>query len=129
MRRFILISMTAILLLLCACSGETGRFFITMLPDDIEQVAVTHYLSGQETGWTLEGDALEEWKSWLAGRSARQKNFKEGSAPGDVDGGEVYSFAINDGEAGVSYVINGENDCYLLFAGAWYAVSNPTDPF
>lgn len=99
-----------------------------MLPDDIEQVTVIHHLSGQTDEWTIEGDELENWKAWLGGLSAQRKEFEEGRTPGDVDGGEVYTFDIN-GEPDISYIINGDDDCYLLFSSEWYAVSNPTDPF
>ena len=129
MKNFLLIFAVVILALLSACANQSNDFSIEALPNNIEQVTVSHYLSGEETEWTIKGDDLTKWKSWLEGLSARQKNFKEGNTPGDSNGGEVYSFSINDGEVSVSYVINGSDDCYLLFESEWYAVSNPTNPF
>ena len=121
------IGTAVVLLLLSACSDEAGRFSISMLPEDIDQVTVAHHLSGETDEWTIEGDALENWKSWLDSLSAQQKSFEEGRTPGDVDGGEVYTFDINSGEQDVSYVINGDEDHYLMFSDEWYVISNPAD--
>lgn len=129
MKRLIFIFVIVILLSFSACSNQSDKFSIEMLPDNIEEVSVSHYLSGKETGWTIESDGLEEWKLWLKELSARREDFEEGNTPGDGDGGEVYSFSINNGESNVSYVINGSDDCYLLFESEWYAVPNPKDPF
>lgn len=129
MKKSLLIFTAAVLLLLSACANQSIKFSIEMLPSNIEQVVVSHYLSGEETEWTIKGDELEEWESWLKGLSVRLMNFEEGNTPGDVDGGEVYSFVINNEKSSVSYVINGRDDCYLLFEGKWYDVSNPTNPF
>ncbi|SDF40064.1 hypothetical protein SAMN04488542_11054 [Fontibacillus panacisegetis] len=129
MKRILLIFAAVILTFLSACANQSNDFSIEMLPDSIEQVTVSHYLSGEETEWALEADGLEKWKSWLEGLSARQKIFEEGNTPGDSDGGEVYSFTINNGEASISYVINGSDECYVLCESEWHAVSNPTNPF
>ncbi len=129
MKKSLLIFTAIVLLLLSACANQSNKLSIEMLPSNIEQVIVSHYLSGEETEWTIKGDELEEWESWLKGLSVRLMNFEEGNTPGDVDGGEVYSFVINNDKSSVSYVINGRDDCYLLFESKWYDVSNPINPF
>ncbi|MNW58308.1 hypothetical protein D3C74_361640 [compost metagenome] len=130
MKKLLLLIFTAVKLTsLSACANQSNDFSIETLPNNIEQVTVNHYLSGEETEWTIKDNDLAKWKSWLEGLSAHQKNFEEGNTPGDSDGGEVYSFSINDGEVSVSYIINGSDDCYVLFESEWYAVSNPTNPF
>lgn len=101
-----------------------------MLPNNIEQITVNHYLSGEESEWIIkDDDEIEQWGKWLDNLSAQKKNFDEGDTPGDVDGGEVYSFVINNEESSISYIINGRDDCYLLFENEWYVVSNPNNPF
>ncbi len=129
MKKSLLIFTAVVLLLLSACANQSNKLSIEMLPSNIEQVIVSHYLSGEETEWTIKGDELEEWESWLKGLSVRLMNFEEGNTPGDVDGGEVYSFVINNDKSSVSYVINGRDDCYLLFESKWYDVYNPINPF
>ena len=130
MKKSIIIFAAIILLLFSGCSNQFNKFSIEMLPNNIEQVKVSHYLSGEVSEWVIEGNELENWKSWLSELTARQKDFEEGSTPGDVEGGESYSFTINNEESSVSYIINGDDcDCYLIFAKEWYVVSNPTDPF
>lgn len=129
MKKSLLLFAAIILLSISACANQSNTFSIEMFPNNIEQVTVSHYLSGEETEWTIKGDELEEWESWLESLSVRQMNFEEGNTPGDVDGGEVYSFVINNDKSSVSYIINGRDDCYLLFESKWYAVSNPTNPF
>ncbi len=80
MKKLIIIFAITILLLLSACSSKVNDFSIEMLPNDIEQVKVSHYLSGEVNEWAIEGNELENWKSWLSGLSARQKDFKEGNS-------------------------------------------------
>jgi len=128
-KKSLLIFAAVILLSLSACANQYKKFSIEMLPNNIEQITVRHYLSGEETEWTVKGDELEEWKSWIERLSVRKMNFEEGNTPGDADGGEVYTFAINNDKSSVSYIKNGRDDCYLLFESKWYAVSNPSDPF
>ena len=63
---------------------------------------------------------------WLCGLKYEHREFPEGEAPGDSEGGEVYTFTFKTGE--MSYVNNGGNECYLLFGGEWYAVLDPSEP-
>lgn len=67
--------------------------------------------------------ALSEW---LCRLKYERREFPEGEAPGDSEGGEVYMFTFKTGE--MSYVDNGGSECYLLFGGEWYAVLDPSDP-
>lgn len=61
----------------------------------------------------------------LSGLKYERREFPKGEAPGDSDGGEVYSFTFENGE--LSYVNNGGSECYLLFGGEWYAVLDPSE--
>ncbi len=65
--------------------------------------------------------ALSEW---LCGLKYERRRFPAGETPGDSDGGEVWAFTFKTGR--LSYVDNGESECYLLFDGEWYAVDNPS---
>lgn len=73
---------------------------------------------------------IDHLREWLSKFSYKYLEVKEGQFPGDNNGSEVYTFTlIGDDWLGFSYVINGENDCYLLNPeGYWFAVSNPSTP-
>ena len=61
------------------------------------------------------------------GLNCAPASFAEGETPGDVEGGEAYTFTPEDGP-GFSYVLTGPEEAWLLAEGAWYAVRNPSVP-
>jgi hypothetical protein len=126
MRKRLCIAVLFMCLSLSACA-QADKFTPDRIPEDISRIEAAHILCGQTAEWTLEGEQIDEWRSWLHTLSAKKKVFKEGNTPGDSDGGEVYTFTYDTGS--LSYIINGEDDCYLLLDGIWYAVLNPSDPF
>ena len=81
-------------------------------------------------GGTEELDLSDEEKltisNWLSGLKYTRRWFPEGEAPGDTDGGEVYTFTFKDSE--LSYVSNGGNERYLLFGGEWYGITGADFP-
>jgi hypothetical protein len=105
------------------------KHLIALIPEEVTEVAVTHILSGKETKYTATGVKLGELKLWASNLSMKHKVYKDGSTPGDGDGGEVYHFNMGNNHTALSYIINGENDCYMLIGNEWYVISNPTDPF
>ncbi len=129
MKKFFIVILLALLFSLTACANQSEKFSAEMLPNDIVRISVSHSRSNQVIKWSIYGDEIEEWEKWLDKLSARKKNFEEGNTPGDVNGGEVYSFVINDEEASISYVINGVDDCYIFYENEWYAVSKPSNPY
>ncbi len=128
---FLLSIIVSVCLILAGCSKDKqpGKQLVDLIPEDITKVAVTHIRSGKETKSTIEGTELEELKLWSSNLSMEHKIYNDGSTPGDVDGGEVYSFNMDDNYTDFSYIINGKNDCYLLIGNDWYVVSNPSAPF
>lgn len=64
--------------------------------------------------------------NWLSGLKYNRRWFPEGEAPGDLEGGEVYTFTFEDGE--LSYINNGGGERYLLFGGEWYGITGAEFP-
>lgn len=115
------------LALLCAAGcSRTGGLADEYLGGG--SLSVSHITCGETAEWEVSGRELDSVKSWAEGLRYKPKRFKDGEAPGDADGGEVYSFAPGDGSPGFSYYIGGPDKCYLLLDGRWYAVSNPSEP-
>lgn len=116
-----------VLALLCAAGcSHTGGLADEYLGGG--SLSVSHIACGETAEWEVSGRELDPIKSWANGLQYRQRSFKDGEAPGDADGGEVYSFTPEDGGPGFSYYIGGPDKCYLLLDGRWYAVSNPSEP-
>ena len=113
----------------CGKGNQSGEQLVALIPEEVTEITVTHILSGKETEYTIEGAKLDELKLWASNLSMKHKVYKDGSTPGDVDGGEVYGFNMEDNYTEFSYIINGEKDCYILIDDKWYVISNPTDPF
>jgi hypothetical protein len=116
------------LFLLTACGNSTSSATFA-IPDDVTEANVIHVLSGQVSEGSIRGNDLLLLKEWVSGLECEQKDYEQGNTPGDTEGGEAYSFTFNGKpDLDFSYVINGENDCYLLFGSTWYSVSNPSVP-
>jgi hypothetical protein len=129
---FFLFSMVlSVFFLLAGCGkdNQSGEKLAALIPEEITEITVTHILSGKETEYTIDGAKLDELKLWASNLSMKYKVYKDGSTPGDVDGGEVYGFNMEDNYTEFSYIINGEKECYVLVGDKWYVISNPTDPF
>lgn len=113
---------------LAACGNQTTSVTFS-ITDDVTEANVTHILSGQTSEGSIRGTDLQLLKEWVSGLQCEQKDFEQGSTPGDTEGGEAYSFTFNEKpDLNFSYVINGENDCYVVFGSTWYSVSNPSVP-
>ena len=109
--------------------GEHSKPIATVIQDDITVINITHIIGGQNTKFTVEGDSLDGLRVWIADLQYKHQTYTEGNSPGDVDGGEVYSFEIAEGDyPEFSYIINGKNNCYSLIESEWYSVSNPSNP-
>jgi hypothetical protein len=100
-----------------------------VIQDDITVINITHTVDGQSTKFTVEGDSLDDLRIWVANLQYKHQTYTKGNSPGDVNGGEVYSFEMAESDyPGFSYIINGVNNCYLLIEDEWYTVSNPSNP-
>ena len=105
-----------------------GRPVSAYIGEYVSKIEISHSAGGTESKWTAAGAEVDSLRSWANGLKYDILDVEEGHTPGDRDGGEVYSFALTEGEyPGFSYVIDG-SDSYLLIEGHWYTVSNPSRP-
>lgn len=103
-----------------------GRPVSAYIGEYVSKIEIAHSAGGTESKWTAAGAEVDSLRSWANGLKYDILDVEEGQTPGDRDGGEVYSFALTEGEyPGFSYVIDG-SDSYLLIEGHWYTVSNPS---
>lgn len=117
------------ILALCGCGWNSKKIVATNISENVTKIDITHYIGGRSTNWSVEGAEIDLLKEWLDNLSYRHLEVKEGQSPGDNDGGEVYTFVFTGGEwPGFSYVINGQNDCYIQSEGNWFSVINPATP-
>lgn len=93
------------------------------------KIELTHYISGTATTETIENtDDINNIANWLNELMLEEVSFPENKTPTDVEGGESYSFAIQEPEGNninFNYIINDSEDCYILYNTKWYAVNNP----
>lgn len=103
---------------------------LLLIPADVTKLQATHIVGGQSTETIVEGAVLEALKEWADTLTIHMeyRDFEKGASPGDMDGGEVYTFTGVDSGMEFSYVINGPKDCYVLYEGNWYVVSEPVNP-
>lgn len=118
------------ILSLCSCGWNSQKTVATVFGENVTKVDVTYRIGTDTTNWSIEGADVNLLREWFNNLSYKLIEIKEGQAPGDVNGNEVYTFEFTGGEwLGFSYVINGENECYILNPeGNWFSVTNPTNP-
>lgn len=122
-----LVSVILVVAVFTACGGSDGKPPIDFA---VAQIDVTHFKSGHITNWTIDAQKnISDLEKWFNGLSLQSKRFKEGQSPGDLDGGEVFSFQLGDVDNSFSYIKNGSDQCYILCGQQWYKVKNPQDPF
>ena len=110
-------------------SGENSRPIAAYIDDDVTSIEAFHALMGMCATWDVESEELDALRDWANNLKYELVHFEEGNTPGDSDGGEVYSFTIEQGDyPGFSYIIHGVDKCYLRVEDEWYSVSNPTTP-
>lgn len=114
---------------LCSCGWNSQKVVATVISENVTKIDITHRIGGKTTNWSVEGTEIDLLREWLDKLSYKHLEVKEGQSPGDSNGGEVYTFVLTGGEwPGFSYVINGQNECYIQSEGNWFSVTNPSDP-
>ena len=114
---------------LSSCVWNSQKEVATVFSENVTKVDVTQFIGVRTTTWCVEGTDIDSLREWYNTLSYRYREFEKGQSPGDSNGGEVYTFVFTGGEwPGFSYVINGENDCYIQSEGNWFIVTNPSMP-
>ena len=104
------------------------------LPIDLsaaESIQVSHFSGGlldTEAGTITDPDGKLLLAQWLDQLTLEPRQYAPGQAPGDMDGGQVYTFDVDEGSLIFFYIINGPSNCHILFDGQWYRVANPSAP-
>ena len=131
MRKYIALILALVCVLsLCSCGWNSQKAVATVFSENVTKVDITHRIGAETKNWSIEDAEIDPLREWFNKLSYKHIEVKEGQSPGDNNGNEVYTFAFTGGEwSGFSYVINGENDCYILNPeGKWFSVTNPTTP-
>lgn len=131
MKKLIVLVLTlACVLSLCSCGWNSQKAIATVFSENVTKVDITHRIGTETTNWNIEGTEISPLREWFNKLSYRHIEVKEGQSSGDGNGNEVYTFAFTGGDwLGFSYIINEENDCYILSPeGNWFSVTNPSNP-
>lgn len=130
MKKFMVAVLTLVCIFFLASCGWNSRPVIAAeIYQNVSKIEITHHIGGQTTTWSVEGTEIDNLQEWLDKLDYKTYKVKDGQSPGDSDGAEVYTFVLTGGEwEEFSYVINGQNDCYLQSEGNWFSVNNPTNP-
>ncbi len=117
------------ILALCSCGWNSQKIVAAHISQNVTKIDVIHYRGGRDTSWSIEGEEIDRLREWLDKLSYKHLEVEEGQSPGDAVGGEVYTFVLTGGEwPDFSYVINGQNDCYIQSERNWFSVNNPINP-
>ena len=95
---------------------------------NVNVINVSHFQSGKITEWAItDKQEIEDLADWFNALSIFKAKFAEGESPGDLNGGEVYSFSFGN-EFAFSYGIYGSHENYII-TDEWHFVKNPSNPF
>ncbi|HIU32863.1 MAG TPA: hypothetical protein IAB66_11960 [Candidatus Caccousia avistercoris] len=103
-----------------AAHGKRGSE-ILRFPEETLTAEAAFLCAGNETSWELSREEAAAIQEWAAALILERQTFAPGHSPGDADGGEVFTFQVNEGEFSFSCV----NGAYLLYNGEWYALLAP----
>ena len=123
-----------VLVLICvlgvvSCGYNPKKPVAGHIDQNVTKIDITHCVGVEITEWSVEGKEIEALREWLDKLAYTLVEVEEGKTPGDNNGGEVYNFDLIGGVwPNFSYVINGKDDCYILFEGNWFVVTNPSNP-
>jgi len=101
----------------------------TYIQENVSIATVYHTVHGKTTELVIKGQALEDLRDW-ANDLTYSLTAENGSiAPDNVENAEIFEVVLEEGDyPGFSYIICGEDNCYLLIEGYWYSVTNPSNP-
>lgn len=130
MKRQIALAMVLVCLLtLCSCGWNSQKMVAAHISQNVTKIDIIHYRGGRDTSWSIEGEEIDRLREWLDSLSYKLLEVEAGQSPGDSNGSEVYTFVLTGGEwPDFSYIINGQNNCYLQSEENWFFVINPSDP-
>lgn len=123
-----------VLVLICvlgvvSCGYNPKKPVAGHIDQNVTKIDITHRVGVEIAEWSVEGKEIEALREWLDKLAYTLVEVEEGKTPGDNNGGEVYNFDLIGGVwPNFSYVINGKDDCYILFEGNWFVVTNPSNP-
>ena len=95
------------------------------------KIECIHTVSGISTTKIIENtDTINQIANWLNQLILSEISFPENETPSDTEGGESYSFHVYEQQNDIvfSYIINGNENCYIHYNGEWYTVKNPSTP-
>lgn len=125
----VLVLAWACVLGLAGCGYNPKKPVAGHIDQNVTKIDITHRVGVEITEWSVEGKEIEALREWSDKLAYTLVEVEEGKTPGDNNGGEVYNFAFTGGVwPNFSYVINGKDDCYILFEGNWFVVTNPSNP-
>lgn len=117
-----LIALTLALVCVLSLFGcQADKPTTVSIKDNTTTVTVTHFHAAKEDKWNVEGEELNTIREWVDSLT-----YAEVEQPDVADGAQEYRFKATDNE--FSYIINGENEHYLVVEDKWLAVSNPSHP-
>lgn len=131
MKKLIVFALTLVCVLsMCSCGWNSKKVVATVFGENVTNVDITHRIGAENINWSIDGTEIDSLREWFNKLSYKHIDVKEGQSPGDSNDNEVYTFVFTGGEwLGFSYIINGENDCYILSPeGNWFSVTNPSNP-
>ncbi|HHV11403.1 MAG TPA: hypothetical protein GXX75_14125 [Clostridiales bacterium] len=115
----------------CGKGEQPAGQSVDLIPKEVKAVTVTHILSGEIRGFTVEGTDLDGLRTWVDNLSLGSRvTFEVGEKPGEnEEGGEIYDFDLGKDYMPLSYRDFGKDRCYFTVGDEWYSVLVPAAPF
>lgn len=96
------------------------------------KIQVTHYFNGIQSSQIIKNtDDITDVANWFNTLILDEVNFAENTEPTEQESKEYYSFTIEENEQNnisVDYIIDDEQNGYILYNEKWYTVKNSIVP-
>lgn len=114
---------------LCCCGWNSQREVPAVIDEKITQIEITHTNGIDTKTWIVGEDGIISLREWLHSLDYNRLESKDAPSLDDGTYLGIYKFASIDGDwSGFSYIIIGEDDCYIQSEDQWFSVLNPVLP-
>lgn len=127
-KRFLCLIIFLALSILAGCNNDKQdkAQSLSVFPDGVEDIEVTHLQGTLENEWTISHDEIGKLREWSDNLLFEEKQTQNPLM--DITGIEKYIFDLGEEYTKVIYLI-GEGKVYLQIGDEeWYKIKNPSPP-
>lgn len=106
-------------------SSTKGKDSLLHFSEDVSVIKVSRSNSGGQKSWNMDKKDISQFRDWVLSLQLEYQNLDKDKLPGDVNGGDAWTFQISDEDSlTFTYMDIGNSNCYMEINGKWYLITN-----